>query len=55
MNTEAEIVAALRRNLEAGQRALAAGDMVTYRALAEQESRWMDELRAIWRSRAEES
>lgn len=38
----------LTENLKAAERALAAGDMVALRALAEQEARYMDSLRACW-------
>jgi hypothetical protein len=48
MGIEAETLALLRENLEAAQRALAADDKVALRALAEQEARLMDVLRAIW-------
>lgn len=48
MTAEAEIWQALQENLEAAERALAANDMVALRALAEQEARYMDELRACW-------
>lgn len=45
---EAEIMAALKANLEAAEAALARNDWVALRALAEQEARYMDELRAVW-------
>lgn len=46
MSHEADILAALRENLEAAERALAADDWATLRALAEQEARFMD----CWRA-----
>jgi hypothetical protein len=48
MTIEAEVVAALKDTLDAQSRALQANDMVTYRALVEQEVRYMDTLRVIW-------
>lgn len=48
MSIEQEIVGKLRVNLEAADRAIAAEDWVAYRALAEQEARYVDILTAIW-------
>lgn len=55
MNTEieAELIDALSANLEAAERACAARDMVALAALAEQEARYMDALRALWSQRAD--
>lgn len=51
MSTEAEIRTALEANLLAASHALAREDWVALRALAEQEARYMDILRAIWTQR----
>jgi hypothetical protein len=51
MTLEAEIVAALRENLDSALAALRRHDEPALRALAEQEARLMDSLRACWRSR----
>ena len=48
---EAETLDALQANLEAASEALERGDMVALRALAEQEARYMDALRAMWSQR----
>lgn len=48
MIAEADIMAALEANLEAAEAALGREDWVALRALAEQEARYMDELRAAW-------
>lgn len=49
---EQDVLHQLRDNQEAALRALNADDMAAYRALAEQEARLMDTLKAIWKSRA---
>jgi len=52
VTAEAEIVRALRENLAAAEDALQRKDWVAARALAEQEARYMTELRAIWNQRS---
>lgn len=50
-NHEQELVKRLKDNQDAAIRALDDHDMVAYRALAIEEARLMDELRAIWSTR----
>lgn len=48
MTAEQEVHAALTANLKSAEDAMARDDWPTVRALAEQEARLMDSLRAIW-------
>lgn len=48
---EAELLTALQENLESAEAALARDDWPAVRALAEQETRIMDSLRALWSQR----
>lgn len=48
IQAQQEIAQALRENIDAALRAMAAHDTVALKALAEQEARYMDELRACW-------
>jgi hypothetical protein len=48
MTPEQEVHKALRENLVSAEAALARGDWPALRALAEQEARYMDTLRAMW-------
>jgi hypothetical protein len=51
VTVEAETLEALDANQVAAAHALARDDWVALRALAEQEARLMDILRAIWKNR----
>jgi hypothetical protein len=49
MSLEQELLQKLRENQDSALRCLAVNDMVALRALAEQEARYMDYLRVIWK------
>lgn len=52
MTPEEEVHQALTENLASAEAALARNDWAAVRALAEQEARLMDSLRAIWAQRS---